>query len=145
MDNDIRFEKKYKPILAEIEQYRRKNWENLDQLQAQLKEVAEKTRLLKSKIEKRHHNRATFEEQISNLTKENQFYEAKLEQLKPNQQLLDELILKQQQLQDKQERKQVLIRKLARYDGVEPTNEALKAKIDELKKKRLSLDVSFVA
>lgn len=137
---------KYSQILLEIEEHRLKNSENLDQLEMKLEEVRNKNRKLQQKITNYDVVKREYEEDIRNLSKENEFLRIKLNQLNPDQldirlnelrQLQRDLFLKRAKLSKLQD-------ELELYRGLEPTNESLRAKIEELNKNRLSLDMSFV-
>ena len=117
-------------------------------LDLQIRHEEEQILKLRELISQNQSEKSLIEGNLLTLTQEIEFLRGKLEKI-------DEINLKVR-LQKVADRKQMVFRKrervkelrrsLVKFDDFEPTttNESLKRQIDELKKSRLSLEMSFV-
>lgn len=121
--------------------------EKIDILETALEDEAKKLITLKQIVDKDTKDRNKLKKTVINNTREAKFFKDKLSQIDVNK-LEDELdtLRKEynQTLQLKRHKLEELQNSLMEFNGLEPTNDALRQKIDDLKKSRLSLEMSFV-
>lgn len=123
-------------------------------MQAQIKELTKLEDLLSDELKKldtlRHNVDRDVREKNSTATtmnrnnKEAKFFKDKLKHTNLDKltRQLDEIPIKT--LKIRREKLKELNRALGEFEGIEPTNEGLKDKIDDLQKSRLSLEYSFM-
>lgn len=118
----------------------------LSQLEADLKAFMDKLVGLREFIERDTKNRHSIEKEIFSHSRDLKFFKEKNDQLDPSKlaNRLNLVKLDVLELQAKAKRLSELKRSLELFDGMEPTNEELSNRVDELSKSRLSLEMSFV-
>lgn len=119
--------------------------DELARLEAQLKAETDKYLLLKQTIARDLSDKIPRKKTILNQSREAEFYKDKVNQINPHKlkRRLISLNYEAGEVRLKHEELKRLRRELEEYRGLEPSNEALERKIDELKRNRLSLEMSF--
>jgi hypothetical protein len=115
----------------------------IETLEAKLASETENLLTLKQSIEKDKQERSSIKKATFNNEREAKFYQENIKRIDVEeiQSKLRELNV--DQLNAKREQVKVLKKALKEFEGIEPTNEALRRKIEDLQKSRLSLDMSF--
>lgn len=117
----------------------------LESLEDQLREWNDKYLELKKICGLIEKNKDLLKGHMFSYTKKCEFYKGKLTQVdinKLNKQTLESK-LKAKQVSDMRQELDKVQSALSEFSDILPTNESLKEKIDELKKSRLSLDMTF--
>lgn len=137
---------KLKLTQIELESKRRKEDNTLGQLEEVLKDETEKLLSLKKKVDQDMKDKTTKKKAMLNHLREAEHYRNRIEKMGINRldEMEDEIKVAQRVIQEHTDKLKRLNQSLKEYGDLEPTNEALKARIKELKASRLSLDVSFV-
>lgn len=137
---------KLKLTQTEIESKRRKEDNTLGQLEVVLEDETEKLLSLKKKVDQDMKDKTTKRKTMLNHIREAEHYRNRIEKMDLNRldEMEDEVKVAQKVILDYKDKLKRLNQSLKEYGNLEPTNEALQARIKELKASRLSLDVSFV-
>lgn len=137
---------KLKMAQFELETKQRKDSEHLiPKLEEILKQEQDRYILLKQSKDKDLKEKPTKLKAIKKYNLNTDFYEEKLNKIRPNIDRMEkDLNLLIGEVSIKTEELRRLNKALEEFEGLEPTNEALKRKIDEMKKSRLSLEMTFV-
>lgn len=116
------------------------------QLESILREETDRYLDLKQTIDRDLREKPQRERDMLNNSREADFYKDKIDQVDIDmfETKLSELRLMAKEVLKKKNRLKELKESLSQFGDVEPSNEALKARIDDLNKKRLSLEMSFV-
>ena len=117
-----------------------------NQLSAELEDKQVRFMELTVKMNKLHKERLSLEKDMLSHKREFEFLKSKLKLFdinKLNQCYRARAVFKRD-LQSRQAQADRLHRELLEFDGIEPTNEALEQKTEELRKRRQSLDITFV-
>lgn len=134
--------------IAEIElaTKRRKEDNTLLKLEEMLKDETERLMSLKVKIDQDLKDKTSKKTKMLNHHREAEYYRNKLDKMDINKldEMEDEIKVAQMYVFNAKDKLNALQQSLKVYGNLEPTNEALKASIKELKASRLSLDVSFI-
>lgn len=114
-------------------------------LEENLKDETEKYLSVKQTVDKNIKERVPMKKTMLNQTREVEFYQDKVNRIDINKlDLLEkDAKLKSVEVSLKRDKLASLRASLKKFEGLEPTNEALKQKIDQLKESRLSLEMSF--
>lgn len=92
-----------------------------------------------------HQDRSKLEREMASQQRESEFYSSKVKgQFEYQLGRLDQLTRMSREVRAKRDRAMKLDDSLEDFRGLTATNESLLAKIEELKKNRLSLEMSFV-
>lgn len=118
---------------------------NMEVLERKLKEETDKYLKLKQLVDKDSEERASREKTVLLHSREADFIQDKIKSIGVDNLELKFAKIKQLtiEVQEKRDRFDKLRKITEEFDDIEPTNEALKNKIDDLKKSRLSLDYIF--
>lgn len=137
---------KLKLAQVEFESKRRQDDNRLEQLEEILKQETESLILLKKKVDQDLSDKKLRKKKMHNHVREAEYYRSKIDKLDINKldQMEDEIKLAQKSVREERNKLKRLNKCLEEYGDLEPTNEALKERINELKASRLSLDMSFV-
>lgn len=116
----------------------------ISRLEAELTSETQRLLALRETVEKDNQARSATEKKMLNDTRTAKFFRDKLRQtdLIGMRKRLDNL--KVQSIVAKRERVKELEKVLEEFQDLEPTDEALERKIEDLKKSRLSFDMSFL-
>lgn len=115
---------------------------DFNQLQNALEIETTNYESLKRVVDFHNKNKVKKEITMLNQRRETEYYLEKLKQMPDvNQEHLENAI---KEVLNKRERLKQLEASLNEFKDIEPTDESLKRKIDDLKKSRLSLDMTFV-
>lgn len=130
----------------ELETKQRKDNEHLiPKLEEILKQEQDRYILLKQSKDKDLKEKPAKLKAIKKYRLNTDFYEEKLDKLRPDVDKMEkDLKSLIEEVSAKAEEYKRLNKALEEFEGLEPTNEALKSKIDEMKKSRLSLEMTFV-
>lgn len=149
LPNDLT-SKLYKLKLAQVEvdtKYRQLTAEEPARLEAILKEETDNYLAMKELLDNKTKDRDTMRKSLLKDNRESKFYQEKINEIG-----IDKLELRLKELKNetirkinaKREELKRVNKALEEFGDLEPTNEALKRKIDDLKKSRLSLEMTFV-
>lgn len=118
----------------------------IDALESLLRQETDKYIDLKQTIDKDMRDKGHREREMLNYSREADFYKKKLSQADTDkfETKIREIKVLAREVMKKRDKLRKLHETLSQFNGLEPSNDAIKAKIEELKKKRLSLEMSFV-
>lgn len=116
----------------------------IEALEEQVRVEKEKLLALRQLVARDKQLRTSIMEKTSKNEREAKFYQQELKRISKDGEIMDKMReFDVDQLQWKRERVKDLEKALKEFEGIEPTNEALQKRIEELQKSRLSLDMSF--
>lgn len=116
----------------------------IQELEEILRKEEELLSALKINIDNDERERSSVKKKVLNYSREAKFFKDKLEQCDVSllKQRLDDLEV--QKIGMKRQQLEGLQKALKKFGDLEPTNVSLRRRIDELKKSRLSLELSFI-
>jgi uncharacterized protein YigA (DUF484 family) len=115
----------------------------IEMLEAILVREQQELLSLRQKIEQDKQSRSALRKTTFNNERDAKFYQENVKRIDIEELIKKSRDLNADQLNIKREQVKSLRRELKEFEGIEPTNESLQRKIDELQKSRLSLDMSF--
>lgn len=115
----------------------------IETLEAKLKEETNKLLSLRQSIESDQQRLIVIKKDIFNSEREAKFYKESAKRIDVDEIRTKLEAFKEDLLNIKREQVRGLRKALKEFEGLEPTNEALNRKIEDLQKSRLSLDMSF--